>query len=213
MKRVLLTLSITILALTARGDSIVFSSFTPPDTGTTYNSGFAWVTKGQSTTGGLLETAAQFTAMSSGDLATVELGLTYVTQGPVNAFLYADASGSPGTNLGLLGTGTPTDAFQSTDHNIVSFAVGGLVPVTMGTNYWLILKPDTTSTNDTWNLSLPAVTGKVDQSIDDSTWVVASDMMPAFRVTAIAVPEPSMLSLIGVGLVSLLMFRKGFAKR
>jgi hypothetical protein len=44
------------------------------------------------------EQAAQFTAMTSGMLATVHLGLTRVqntTGGPVTIFLYGDANGMP----------------------------------------------------------------------------------------------------------------------
>ena len=184
MKRIVLVLSVFALAFTAHGNSLVFSSFTPPATGTTYQ-GQAWGVAGSGSEFGLTETAAQFTAMASGDLATVELGLTYfVNQGPMDAFLYSDASGSPAANLGLLGSATPTNADSTTPQGIVSFGVGGIVPVIIGTNYWLVLKADTPLTHDTWNWTAPAVTGKVDQSRDDSTWSPVDDAgvfpMPPF---------------------------------
>ena len=130
------------------------------------------------------EVAAQFLAGASGNLATVDLGLTYTVQGAVNVYLYGNASGLPGTNLGLLGSGTPTAALGTTSSNLVSFAVAGTIPVTMGTTYWLVLKPTNTSMADAWNLSSPAVPRWVGVSFNDSTWAAFVETLPAFRITA-----------------------------
>jgi hypothetical protein len=76
----------------------------------------------------------QFTALASGNLARLDLGLTYDAghQGPVNAYLYGNAGGSPdNANQIFLGSGTPTALFGTTNNSIVSFAPGGVIPVTM----------------------------------------------------------------------------------
>ena len=44
--------------------------------------------------------------------------------------------------------------------------------MTMGTTYWLVLKPGTTNTSDEWNLTSPPILGTVAFSPDDSMWTV-----------------------------------------
>ena len=91
----------------------------------------------------------------------------------MNAYLYANAGGSPdNANQIFLGSGTPTALFGTTNNSIVSFAIGGAIPVTMGTDYWLVLKPGTTNTSDEWNLTSPPILGTVAFSSDDSMWDV-----------------------------------------
>jgi len=70
LRTILLILSIPVLALTARADSIVFDTFGPGDTYSqfdAYEVGTFFLTP--------VESAAQFTAGASGNLATVYLGL------------------------------------------------------------------------------------------------------------------------------------------
>src|SRR5207248_920679 len=126
----------------AQATTIVFNTLGPGDTYLS-TSGFAVV--GVGALGVLEEVAAQFTAMTSGNLATVDLGLTFAsghTPGAVNVFLYADSAGSPNNAIQtFLGSGTPTAKFGTTNNSLVSFTVAGTVPVVTGTNYWLVLKP------------------------------------------------------------------------
>ena len=135
------------------------------------------------------EIAAQFTAGASGNLANVALGLTYrLGTDPafraVNVFLYGDASGSPdNANQTLLGSSTPIALFDGvTNNSVVSFSVAGTVPVTMGSLYYLVLKPTSLGTTDAWMLSSPIVTGAAFASFNDSTWAEGnSHILPAFR--------------------------------
>jgi hypothetical protein len=197
MKKILLVLSAAVFALTARGNTIVFNTFGPGDTynqSAGYDVGTFFRTP--------VEDAAQFTAVTSGNLATVDLGLTLIRGSlSANVYLYGNASGSPdNTNQIFLGS-----ALFPNPTNIVSFAVAGIVPVTLGSTYWLVLKP---STNDygVWNFSSPAVPGSTDYSIDDSTWGSYGAVSPAFRLTAApsSVPDSGSTLLLMFGAVTTL---------
>lgn len=217
MKKILLILGSAFLALTARSNSIVFDDLGP---GNTYNqvSGYAVYTNI-----GILgtnEIAAQFTAGASGNLAAVDLGLTFLdptvaAPGAVNVYLYGDASGSPdNANQTLLGSGTPTAQFLTTDNSLVSFSVAGTIPVTMGTTYWLVLKPAVTE-YDLWNTSLATI-GLVDGSADDSTWAGGTFGLPAFRITATAatgVPDSGSTILLMLGSVAALLVLRPIFQR
>ena len=182
----------------AQATTIVFNTLGPGDTYLS-TSGFAVV--GVGALGVLEEVAAQFTAMTSGNLATVDLGLTFFsghTPGAVNVFLYADSAGSPNNAIQtFLGSGTPTAKFGTTNNSLVSFTVAGTVPVVMGTDYWLVLKPANTDVADLWNQSITAGS-MVKLSNDDSRWFdEGTPILPAFRITAQeggAVPDGSSTS-------------------
>ena len=198
----------------ARANTIVFNTLGPGDTYSQIN-GYQ-ISGNNAATGIDTEEAAQFTAGASGFLATVDLGLGYaVSPGlPVSAYLYGDASGSPdNANQTLLGSGTPTAEFGTTNNSIVSIAVAGNVPVTMGSLYWLVLKPANPNAFDFWNLSLPPITGNVAESMDHSPWDVGSGgVLPAFRITAqspVGVPDSaSTWTLLLLGLTAVLGLRR-----
>jgi len=187
-----LILNIVLLALAARADTTVFDTFGPGDTyaafpNYTVNGAPAFRS----------EIAAQFTAGANGDLSVLDLGMTYAGAVPltVNAYLYGDSANSPDNASQIfLGSGTPT-AFGGSTNSVVSIAVSGTIPVTLGSSYWLVLKPSDASGNIAqWNYSSPVVTGAVDGSGNDSTWAPVGATLPAFRLTAIpdaAVPEPA----------------------
>jgi hypothetical protein len=180
-------LNASAFAPTGRADSIVFDTFGPGDTYSqfdAYEVGTFFQTP--------VESAAQFTAGASGNLASVYLGLTYGrTDLPVNVYLYGDAGGSPdNANQIFLGSVTPIVAWGTTTNSVVSFSVAGTVPVTMGSTYWLVLKPTDSNVDNDWNASFPAVPGMTDYSIDDSgIWASYAPILPAFRLTA-TVPAP-----------------------
>jgi hypothetical protein len=182
MKKFALTLASISIGLTANAITI-FDDF---GAGNTYYQidGWTLVTAG----GGPANVAAQFVAGGTGLLTTVDLGVTYIQQGAVSAFLYADAGGTPdNTNQIFLGTGTPTGQFLTTDNNVLSLSVGGTVPVTMGTTYWLVLKIANSSFEwDLWNFNTVGARGPVDYSIDHSNWnsFGSNTFFPAFRLTA-----------------------------
>ena len=183
----------------------MFSTLNPPgdDTGGTYNqNSFYQLLATSSTSGDVFSRfAAQFTAMASGDLSRVDLGLTrrdnFVPAGPVNVFLFGDANGSPDSaNQTLLGlSDTPTVLSGTTNSSLLMVSVAGNVPVpvTMGKTYWLVLEvTGTPPIRDNWMFSEPAVTGSVAGSSNQQpAWIVRTGFtLPAFRIITGAIPTP-----------------------
>jgi len=218
MKRILLICSAALWAVAARSDTIVYSDFGTG--GILYSQNLS---DGGPASSPLEEIAAQFTAGASGDLAAVDLGLTYVTQGPANVYLYGDSSGLPdNAHQTLLGSVTPTAAFGTVNNSVVSLAVAGTVPVTIGNKYWLVLKPGAANVDDAWNLGADA--GFVAASSDDSIWSTGSGgvvFLPAFRLTATggsggtggaAVPDSGGTFLLMVGSIAVLLARAAVAE-
>jgi hypothetical protein len=179
-----------------RGD-IVFNTLSRDDT---YNQTLGTQLNASPSLNFFNSLAAQFTAMASGDLSRVDLGLTARDNlsfaGPVDVFLFGDAGGSPdNANQTLLGSGTPTAVFTTTNSSLVSVSVAGNVPVTMGSTYWLVLETSRVTgkeIRDFWNNSEPAVTGSIAASDSPPVdWIVRTPRnLPAFRIITGAVPTP-----------------------
>ncbi len=187
-------LALSVLSATARANTVILDTFGPLDT---YNqsAGFA-VTR----TPSLFEEAARFMAAGSGQLATIDLGLTWEnTPGPVQVFLYGDAVGTPNIlSQTLLGSVTPTGQFDTTNDSVVTLTVPTGVSLTAGTAYWLVLKPGDDMGQSIWNESFSSP-GAVDFTRDDFAWQPIPNntdfpvLLPAFRLTisgvGAAVPE------------------------
>jgi hypothetical protein len=198
MKKILFLLLI-VLARTVQANTIVFDTFDP---GNTYYAFQGFDVGFGGPTQSAVETAAHFASGASGVLATVDLGLTvfdfenHFGSGQVNVFLYADLADSPdNSSQTFLGSVTPTATFGSTDNSIVSLTPAGTVNVTLGTIYWLVLKPADPSETVVWNrehlnTGTPEPGGGTDQTFDDSHWFRDDDALPAFRITAFSsVPD------------------------
>ncbi len=205
MKTLALLLSFLVAAGAAFGNSIVYDDFGP---GNTYQQ------SGGPDVGGPFnyEVAAGFVAGVSGNLATVELGVSFRNvPAALNVFLYSDVGGAPdNANQILLGSVIPSAQFGSSNNSIVSFTVAGSVSVTMGTSYWLVLKPAAAGTSaDVWNYSFSP--GNLDTSTDDSTWnPLFESNERAFRLTAYsAVPDGgSTVLLLAIALASLCVIER-----
>jgi hypothetical protein len=223
MKKLILILGATALLLvTARATSTVFNTFGPGDT---YDQASGFEVDNYNNSGVVTVVAlqaAQFIAGASGDLASVDLGLTYsplfvATAMPVNVYL-AGSAGSPfdASNEIFLGSATPKDIFGSTNNSVVDFSVSGTVPVTIGTTYWLVLKPVGPNEN-VWNAASPLVPGVQEEhdfvfssgsSFQSTTFY---PYLPAFRLTASSgssVPDSgNTLFLLFGATAALLIFR------
>ena len=182
MRSFFVILSSAVLALSSCCHVPVVNTFGP---GNTYEPIGGYNVEG--TPHHLAEVAAPFTAAASGNLATVELGLTFNVspngQGPADVYLMAmpvayqimpPKCSSP--------SGTPMAAKETTNNNLVRFAVAGTIPVTKGTNYWLVLKAHGSSVIDLWMMT--SVNGAIASSYDDSKWHTAPLSTPAFRLTS-----------------------------
>jgi hypothetical protein len=189
-----------ILLLAASADAqIIFDTFGPGDT---YNQSAGFAVAGPaSSANNTFESAAQFVAAVSGAIQQIDFGLTMSGGGPVNVFLYGDAAGAP-DNLTqiLLGSVTPTEAFGSTNHSIVSLIPAGEVDVIQGTTYWLVLKPGNDTVRDTWNRSLGS-SGVQDVSLDDMSWIQANTTLAAFEITAVPEPGTYMVAFLTLGVL------------
>jgi hypothetical protein len=202
MKKLLLVVSSAALALTVRGNAIVFDTLGP---GGNYNSNSAYGLYANPVSGTTVSEAVRFTAGTSGMLATVDLGLTIWAPnppGPMNVWLLGDASGSPDnanqTFLGL--AGTPTDSFNHTffsSNSLVSFTVAGNVPVTMGSNYWLALIPATANESIFWQIPSPETLGLVAVSFTHEFFGATTNSLPAFRITAVPDSGRTVFLLLG----------------
>jgi hypothetical protein len=218
MKKLILFSASLVLALTARADIIVFNTLGP---GNHYVNPVGW-SVGSFLGGPVYEVAAPFVAAVSGNLTTIELGLTWVTlpATTVNVFLYGDAGGAPdNSNQIFLGSGAPTTQFGFSGPNfpLVTIAVTGSVSVAAGSNYWLVLKPVAPIGFDVWNKS-DTTFGQPYFSIDDSTWAPPGedppnplDTLPAFRISA--VPEPAVWALMSLGLLCSAQYLRGRNRR
>ena len=112
----------------------------------------------------------------------------------MSVFLCRDAWGSPSATQTYLGTVAPTEWFKKTNKSVVSLVVAGRVPVVQGLDYWLVLKPAVLETLpglasnmiDSWNFSLPEVSGLTAYSHDGGAkwWPSPRHVLPAFGITA-----------------------------
>jgi hypothetical protein len=178
------------LIASARANSVVFSTLGPGDS---FDTTASWAIEAVDLP---FFVAAQFTAQASGNLKTVDLGMSFdqfFGPGMFNVYLYNDAGGTPDSaNPMFLGS----DGFSGTFYfsTLVSLPISGTVPVTAGSSYWLSLQPAFENAWSFWNFSSPLLLGTVDYSRDGTTWFLAgtSQEMPAFRLTATStVPESS----------------------
>lgn len=193
----------------ARANTIAFDTFGP---GNTYNPGLGYAVGSSSN----FANAVQFTSLASGNLIAVDLGLTFLEPGPVNVFLYGDAAGVLNTaSQTFLGSATPTASFASTNNSVVSLSVGGAVPLTLGTTYWLALQPGNGTVSDVWNASTTTIANRDFSTDGGATWnTTAPDFAAAFRLTVLdgnngsAVPETGSTIALMLGAVgALIAFR------
>lgn len=221
MKKLLAAVSIALLTHNSFADT-VFDTFGP---GNRYLPTGGLTVSGPDSTAFPLpphnaEKAAKFTSLVSGNLATVDLALQVTSAvGSVNVYLFADAPPGPGDfesspdyqHQTLLGSVTSMVPMGTSSNAIVTVVVSQTVAVVAGQTYWLVLKAGDPITGNTWNYAVPFVQGRVMGSVNDTTWVGAGTMMPAFRITTVssAVPElASSLWLLTIAIVGLAFARR-----
>ena len=180
----------------AAGPIVVYSTLSP--TGT-YNAGATTNIQGTNNPS-LQNYAAPFTPAVTVPLDTVELGLTSLSAVDIVEVVLMSSSGAiPDAVIESFGTFSGFPQFGTTDNFLVT-ATSSLQPqLTAGTEYWVAVLAANADTKAGWNHSFLDGPVAIDHG---SGWVSqANNDLPPLRVTGI--PEPSALTLAGLGLLGL----------
>ena len=151
--------------------------------------------------------ASPFIASETGTLTDAQLALAVFSGSPsVTVYIESDVSGAPGA---ILDTLTPTETIGNA-FSLVEFTCSTCSTLTAGTEYFLVAQNTVAGSAANWAL-LNGVLGTLDSNeIGSATgpWQEAPDnYIPAFEVDGEvngAVPEPSSIFLLGIGLLGIL---------
>lgn len=185
----------------ARSDFVVYNNFGASDA---YNTNVSW-TVGNPGTGQNFVPGDSFTPTQSGTLSKIVIALEWIS-GPNTGTvsLEADAGGLPsGTVLESFSVSS-LPPFDGSFHTPLTLTDTINAPLVAGTTYWIVASTTAGSLLG-WNENSTSATGSHAESSDGgSTWSTSTNTQGAFRVTEnltqTAVPEPSSLALLGIGL-------------
>ena len=156
-----------------------------------------------------VETAVAFTP-SGADyrLQTIELGMTlYNPDNVLEIWLTTDAGGVPGVILESFTLSNQLTAYPGVDPPVVITSV--LEPILVaGQSYWVVARiPESNNGYVAWHSNVISATGTVKHrtttELGTGSWTGGTTSLPAFRVSGVAVPEPSAVSLVAFGLLAL----------
>ena len=170
----------------------------------TYSQVGAFAVVGNTSTGGegTLSVAASFVPTTSGDLSSIEVGMTELSAGSdfgnFTLSLVADSGGSPNIS-NVLATSpemTTTEVEFTTESALETWTyTGSTLALSAGTTYWLVAAPWDANTHSFWNTaSTTSSTSTTDDLVNGAVSDTTTKAPEAFVVNVIPtppVPEPT----------------------
>jgi hypothetical protein len=212
--RLLFLLPIVLPLTTQARADVVFSDFGSgnsyaPDIGWgPLGANLIWFGPGNNPINGPRDTAASFTASSDTTLTQIDVALTTPSADDTQAIsidLESDNGGSPGTVIESWDLNGPFPIFGSTSNTVQTLLSNGTVSLSAGTEYWLVIAPQSDNTLVVWDLSSnESAPGTGTELSSAGVWSSAPGTV-AFDVqgSQSPVPEPSTWPLLGGAAIAL----------
>jgi hypothetical protein len=221
MKSIFLSLTLMTGALvfsTFESSATVYTTvaFSTLDSSGGYMSGIGPSILGSSVTYGYQGIGNEFAPTVSGEINNIGIAVSSINQPDFfNVQLVLDNGGNPTGPILASGSVMTDGIFGTSSTALSAFTPSTSVFLTAGTDYWLLITPHSSSSQDVWNYESSAVPGNFAVTTDGLTWAVKPNLgaphgpLSGFQVI-VDVPEPSYLAFALGGLVLIVRRRRIF---